>query len=251
MAAGDGGSRASQRPAGEARLWRQARAGDRTARETLVARHLGLVRHVAARFRASGLEPEELEQVGAIGLLKAVAGFEPERGLRFSTYAVPVITGEILRYLRDNGPVRIPRSARALARRAREVRDRLRQAAGREPSLGEVAAALGVPAQELLTALEAAERPVSLEAPVDASGDDPAALLDRLAAPGSAADTGLRRALLADLLGRLDPHERRVVILRYFDDLTQQEIADQLGVSQSHVSRLLSRALARLRAWAR
>jgi len=234
----------------EARLGRRARRGDAAAREALVARHLGLVRHVAARFRSTGIDPEDLEQVAALGLVKAVNGFDPDRGLRFSTYAVPVITGEILRFLRDDGPVHITRGARALARRARRVQEELRQSLGREPTLDEVAAAVGAPRDDVLLALEALDRPVSLEASLESHDGEAAPLLERLAAGGDTAEDGQRRALVADLLQRLDPVERRMVVLRFFDDLTQEEIAGRLGVSQSHVSRVLSRALRRLRAWA-
>lgn len=237
-------------PGDEAALWQRARRGDPAAREALVARHLGLIRHVTVRFRSTGLEPEDLEQVAAVGLVKAVNGFDPTRGLRFSTYAVPVITGEILRFLRDDGPVRISRGARALARRARRAREDLRQALGREPTLDEVAAAVEAPRDDVLLALEASGRPVSLESPLDSDDGDSASLLDRLAGGGDTAEDGERRALISQLLARLEPVEREAVIMRYFEDLTQQEIADRLGVSQSHVSRVLGRALQRLRAWA-
>lgn len=237
-------------PAAESDLWRRAQQGDPVAREALVARHLGLVRHVAARFRSTGLDPEDLEQVGAVGLVKAVNGFDPTRGLRFSTYAVPVITGEILRFLRDDGPVRISRGARALARRARRARDELCQSLGREPTIDEVAAAVDAPRDEVVLALEASGRPLSLESPLEPEQGEAATLLDRLADPADAASAGERRALISELLEQLEPAERRAVVMRYFDDLTQQEIADRLGVSQSHVSRVLGRALQRLRRWA-
>ncbi|HEX6989443.1 MAG TPA: sigma-70 family RNA polymerase sigma factor [Bacillota bacterium] len=237
-------------PATEAALWARARRGDAGAREALVARHLGLARHVAARFRSTGLDPEDLEQVAAVGLVKAVNGFDPGRGLRFSTYAVPVITGEIVRFLRDDGPVKISRGARALARRARRVREGLRQALGREPTLDEVAAALEAAPGDVLLALEASTRPISLESPAEPHDGDAPSLLERLAGEVDVAGAGERRVLVRQLLGRLSPTERRAVIMRYFDDLTQQEIAARLGVSQSHVSRVLSRALERLRAWA-
>ncbi|HEY8449268.1 MAG TPA: SigB/SigF/SigG family RNA polymerase sigma factor [Bacillota bacterium] len=233
-----------------AELWRRARAGDAQAREELIRRNLPLVHHVAGRFRSTGIEYEELVQIGSIGLVKAVDGFDPTRGVRFSTYAVPVITGEILRFLRDEGSVHISRSARELARRAHAAQERLAQMLGRQPALHELADELGVSPEQLLPALEASRRPLSLYETLANDDDDPLLLLDRLVTESDIADASTRRALLEDLLARLEPRERRIVVLRYFADLTQQEIAERVGLSQGQVSRLLQRALAAMRAWA-
>lgn len=233
----------------ENELWQRLTSGDRTARDLLVQKHLGLVRHVARRFAGDRFDLEDLLQVGAVGLIKAVDHFDPNRGLRFSTYAVPLITGEILRYMRDHGSqVKVPRSWQGLARRAQQRREQLHQKYGREPTLSELAADLQVGSAELLSALEAYEPLLSLDRSVDPTGDDPVAMLDKIVAVDDVADLGLRRALLHELLTRLTAKERQVVILRYFEDLTQQEIAHKLGASQSYVSRLLNRALRRMRA---
>lgn len=229
-------------------LWQRLRAGDASARDELVRRHLPLVRHLASRFAAPGLELEDLVQAGCVGLLKAIDRFDPSRGLQFSTYAVPVILGEIRRHLRDEaGAVRVSRRGQELARAARRVRARLAQELGREPTVREVAAAVGADAADVVAALEATRPPVSVFAPAG-EGEDAPELVDLLAAGDE--EAGYRRALVSELLQRLDPRLRRILVLRYFGDLTQGEIARDVGVSQGQVSRLERQALERLRALA-
>lgn len=223
-----------------AALLARARAGDGEARAAAVAANLGLVRHLARRFPCPGLE-EDLFQVGCLGLVKAVDRFDPWSGNRFSTYGVPVILGEIRAFLRGDGPVGLGRAARGLARRARRAEGELRVCLGRDPTLREVAAAVGADAADLAAVLEAAAAPVSLQGP--AGGGDAQPLEESLRS-GDLWEEGLA---LRHALARLPDAERRVLALRYFLDRTQQEVADQLGVSQSHVSRLERRALARLR----
>lgn len=234
----------------EQALWRRCRAGDASAREQLIRRHLRLVYHVAGRFRSTEVEFEELVQIGSIGLVKAVDGFDPDRGLQFSTYAVPAITGEILRYLRDEGAVKVSRSGRELARRSFAVREQLAQRLGRQPTVHEISEELGIPAEQLLPLMEASRRPISIYETLKDDGGDPLLLIDRLIAGGDIADATTHRALLEDLLSRLEPRERRIVIMRYFGDMTQEEIAQQIGLSQGQVSRLLQKALASMREWA-
>src|SRR5579875_3612264 len=150
----------------------RACAGDAGAREALLQANLGLVGHVARRFRSSGLDMNDLHQIGCMGLLKAIDRFAPERGYAFATYACPLILGEIQRFLRDHGPVAMPREGRALARRALQLAEREAAATGREPTAAELAARLGVDAADLAAAMEAARTPASLDAP--ATGDLPA-----------------------------------------------------------------------------
>jgi RNA polymerase sporulation-specific sigma factor len=225
-----------------ATLHARARAGDAGAREALLQANLGLVSHVARRFLGSGLEPEDLHQIGCIGLLKAIDRFEPQRGLRFSTYACPLILGEIQRFLRDHGPVAMPRQGRALARQALRLAEREAAATGREPPVGELAARLGCDPADLAAAMEAVRRPASLDAP--AGGELPPLGLRLPAGDGEAA---WDRLLLHDLLRRLPARERKVIVLRYLLDRTQAEVAAEIGVSQVHVSRIERAALRRLR----
>ncbi len=229
-------------PEARAELHVRARAGDAGAREALLAANLGLVGHVVRRFRSSGADLEDLRQIGSIGLLKAIDRFEPERGFAFATYACPLILGEIQRYLRDEGPVGMPREGRALARRALALAEREAAATGREPPAGELAARLGVEPADLAAAMEAARQPASLDA--RQAGEMPP-LGARLAAGDAAGEWD--RVVLRDLLRHLPPRERKVIVLRYLCDRTQAEVAAEIGVSQVHVSRLERRALRMMR----
>ncbi len=223
-------------------LHRRARAGDAGAREALLEANLGLVGHVIRRFRATGADMEDLRQIGCIGLLKAIDRFEPERGFAFATYACPLILGEIQRYLRDEGPVGMPRAGRSLARRALAMAEREAAATGHEPAAAELASRLGVDPADLAAAMEAARQPASLDAP--AGGDLPP-LGARLASGAPAGEWD--RLVLRDLLRHLPPRERRVIVLRYLCDQTQAEVAAAIGVSQVHVSRIERRALRMMR----
>ncbi len=219
-------------------------AGDREARERIVAANLNLVRHVVRRYRAMGHDAEELFQVGCVGLIKAVDRFDTGRGTRFSTYAVPLILGEIQRHLRDSAPAGLGRGAYRLARSARAKEEALTRELQRIPTAAEVAGALGISVADLSAALEAAHRPVSLdEQPVDASGERPG-LYERL---GAGTGQEWDRALLRTLVERLPDRERQVVILRYFRDRSQSEVGVLLGLSQPQISRMEKRALQRLR----
>lgn len=248
MAAAEPGRTLEPEAEQERALWRKAQAGDQAARERLVERHLPLVYHLANRFRASGIEYDELVQIGSVGLLKAVDGFDPDRGLRFSTYAVPVITGELLRFLRDDATVRVPRRRRSLAKQVEDTRARLQQQLGREPTLQELSDELGRSYDEILSALEATQRTLSLHENTGNDDEDPIRLLDRVASGDDPADIGISRAFVEEMLSQLEPRLRRILLLRYFQDLTQAEIAERLNLSQGQVSRLLQQALRALRA---
>lgn len=241
-----GGSGRGLPPAELRRLSQAAARGDRAARERIVAANLNLVRHVIRRYRAMGQDSEELFQVGCVGLLKAVDRFDPTRGTRFSTYAVPLILGEIQRHLRDSAPAGLGRGAHRLARAARATEEALTKRLERVPTAAEVAAELGVSVAELGAAIEAAHRPVSLDAPAaDAGEGEGRGLYARLAS--STGGQEWDRALLRTLVGQLPPRERQVVMLRYFRDRSQSEVGTLLGLSQPQISRLEKRALERLR----
>jgi RNA polymerase sporulation-specific sigma factor len=234
---------AAGRPTPDRLLWARARAGDAAAREALITRNLNLVRHVVRRYAGMGTDLEDLFQVGCVGLIKAVDRFEPERGHRFSTYAVPVILGEIQRYLRDAAPAGAGRGALRLAQAARRAEERL-LALGRVPTVQDVAAALGVSPGELALALEAARRPASLDAADPREGGD-RPLLERIGGdPRDEED----RVALRRLLATLPPRERQVLLLRYYLDRSQAEVGRALGLSQPQISRLEQRALRALRA---
>lgn len=205
----------------------KAQAGDREARELLVRHNLLLVRTVAARF--VGEAPEDLFQVGCIGLLKAMDNFDLSRDTAFSTYAVPRILGEIRMYLRDNKPVKVSREMVRVSGLIKNCRRALEQELGREPSISEVAAQLNLGPEEV-AATESA-----LAAPVDLSEVDSAETMDET------------RIALKEMIGRLAPRERQVIALRFFQDLSQQQVAARLGISQGQVSRIEREVLSKLR----
>lgn len=216
---------------------------DPKTREELICSNLPLVRHVVHRFFPSATEKEDLYQIGCIGLIKAVDRFDPSYGVEFSTYAVPMIIGEIRIYLRDNNPVKIGRGRKDLLRRARQVERELAQALERTPTLGEVAGALGVDRADLAALMEAGEAPLSLQGPVcqDSEG---VALEESLPALDWSLDEG---AEVRAALKRLSPQARAVLEMRFFGDLTQADIGRRLGLTQVQVCRIEKRALIQLR----
>ncbi|MGI8491319.1 MAG: SigB/SigF/SigG family RNA polymerase sigma factor [Acidimicrobiales bacterium] len=223
---------------------------DTDLRDELVEAHLGLAEYLARRFANRGEPLDDLVQVASLGLLKAVGRFDPDRGVEFSTYATHTIVGELKRHFRDKGwAVRAPRRMQELYLRLGKVIGTLGHELGRSPTIAELAAEVGVSEEEVLEALEAGQayRFASLDAP--AAGDtDGETLGDRLGTEDVGFADAERRAVLAPLLSQLPERERLIVRLRFFDGLTQSEIAAQLGISQMHVSRLLARTVAQLRA---
>lgn len=224
----------------------RAQRGDREARNRLVEANLKLVRSITGRFAASGRDPEDLFQLGCIGLLKAVDRFDLQYDVRFSTYAVPVILGEIRRHLRDDGPLRVSRSLKALAQQVYRVQDDLAKEFGREPTMAELAACLGVPVEEIVAALEGSRPPASIQGPIHEGDGDPIFLGDQLT-EGDVEPAWVDRVALREGIKRLPEREREVLLLRYFRDKTQVEVARLLGISQVQVSRIERRALAQVR----
>jgi len=199
-----------------------------------------LVRSLVKRYRGEYAEEDDLFQVGCIGLLKALRGFDPGRGTAFATYAVPVIAGEIKMYLRGQGSVKYSRAVKQQAGRVKRVREELEQRLGRQASLTELSAACGLEREELLMALEASRMPVSLD-------EEPPGR-DLAVGEPSAAEEVLDRLALHEALQHLSERERRIVLYRYFRRKTQQEVADILGLSQVHISRLEKKVLQKLKA---
>ncbi len=221
----------------------RAQEGDEGALDEMVRANLALVRSVCMRFSGRGGDMEELYQLGCLGLVKAIRNFNLDYGVRFSSYAVPMIMGEIRRFLRDDGSLSVGRRLKELAVRAMNEADQLRSLYQREPTLLELAESLGCDAAELAQAMESGRPVISLDAPL--GGEEGATLQDVLGAPQ--AEAGIDRMLLRDLLAQLPQQDRRLILLRYFRDQTQAETARMLGMTQVQVSRQESRILKRFR----
>jgi RNA polymerase sigma-B factor len=220
-----------------------------SARDELVTMHLPLVQFLARRFRDRGEPYEDLVQVGTIGLIKAVDRFDPERGVEFSTYATPTIVGEIKRHFRDKGwAIRVPRRLQELRISIAQATSELSQTSGRSPTIGELASHLGVSEDEIIEGLEGAQAysTSSIDAPL---GDDAEAplLADRLGGEDPGIESIEYRESLKPLLAALPSRERRILALRFFHGMTQSQIAEEVGISQMHVSRLLAKSLTTLR----
>ena len=226
-------------------LIRAAQAGDRSAAEQLVVENSGLIWSIARRYFGRGTEPDDLYQLGCVGFLKAVAGFDLSYGTQFSTYAVPKIAGEIRRFLRDDGQVKVSRSLKERAAQIHQARTRLTGTLGREPAVSELAAELGLTPEEIAMAETATGMAESIQRE---SGEEGFSLEDVLCTDGME-DRILESLSLRNALSHLTERERIVIDLRYFHGLTQQKIAGLLGVSQVQVSRIEKKALGQLRAF--
>jgi RNA polymerase sigma-B factor len=221
----------------------------RRAREDLVHLHLPLVHHCARRFRNRGEPFDDLVQVGTIGLLKSIDRFETERGVEFSTYATPTIIGEIKRYFRDKGwAIRVPRRLQELRMQITAATAELTQSLGRSPTARELAAAIGCSVEEIVEGLESshAYATLSLDATDEHQGGG-ASMLDAIGVDDDNLEHVEIRESLKPLLDDLEPREKRILLLRFFKNMTQSQIAEEIGISQMHVSRLLTRTLAQLR----
>lgn len=222
--------------------------GDSSARDELVELHLPLVEYLARRFRGRGEPLDDLVQVASLGLLKAIDRFDADRGVEFSTYATPTIVGELKRYFRDKGwAIRVPRQLQEVGLQLAETVPALAQELGRSPTLSEIGEALGLGQEEVLEAMNAAQAYSlkSLDAP--AAGDDTTLAVSRLGAEDEAFELFESWASVAPLLTKLPDREREILYLRFVANETQSKIAEKLGISQMHVSRLLAKTLAQLR----
>lgn len=233
-----------------ARLLKKARKGDRKAREKLVNCNYRLVFNIVKRFEGRGIELEDLFQIGVIGLLKAVDNFDPKYGVKFSTYAVPMILGEIKRFLRDDRPIKITRALKERGILVKKMYEKLVCELGREPTVKEIAEALNFSKEEVSMALEAAQLPISLFETIETDNSDEGdslRVLDCVKSDGEQEGTWLEKIALRDALANLPERERRIIWLRFFEDKTQAEVGAMLGLSQVQVSRLERQAVARLR----
>lgn len=228
-------------------LIQKSHEGDKEARARLVEENTGLVWCVVKRFYNRGVEMEDLFQIGTIGLLKAIDKFDLNYDVKFSTYAVPMITGEIKRFLRDDGMIKVSRSLKELSYKAYLCREKLQERFGREPSVTELAGELGVEPEELMAALDASSEVESLHKPIYQSDGQEVSLMDRLPWRAEPEEEILDHLLLKELLGGLEKEERQLIYLRYFADRTQAQAGKELGISQVQVSRLEKKILKSMR----
>lgn len=226
---------------------RIAQAGDKAAREQLVQENIGLVKSIVSRYTARGVDKEDLYQIGMVGLLKAIDYFDLKYDVRFSTYAVPMIAGEIRRFLRDDGTVKVSRSIkdnRVIVNRSKE---QLMEKLGREPTIKEIVEDAGLSMEDVLLAVNSAQEVTSLQQTIYDGDGSSIRLMDRLSARSGEGDASLDRMMLADSLSALEQKERELIVLRFYYDQTQSQIAKRMGVSQVQVSRLEKRILKKMR----
>ena len=228
-------------------LLRLSKAGDKKAREKLIEGNLRLVLSVIQRFDKRGESPDDLFQVGCIGLMKAIANFDPDKQVRFSTYGVPMIAGEVRRYLRDNSAIRVSRSIRDVAYRVLQCKEAMLLRLGREPTLDEIAKELTLSTEEVSQALDAVCAPVSLYDPVYAEGGDPLTVMDQVSDTKNTELNWMEHIALRDAFQNLGDREKQILSLRFYDGKTQIEVAHVLGISQAQVSRLEKGAIGAMR----
>ena len=227
-------------------LLKRVKQGDRQAREQLINGNLRLVLSVIQRFTNRGENLDDLFQVGCIGLIKSIDNFDITQNVRFSTYAVPMIIGEIRRYLRDNNPIRVSRSMRDVAYKAMQVKEKLMGDTQREPTIEELAKAMDMPKEEIVMALESVVEPVSLYEPVYSDGGDTIYVMDQIG-DKNLDDDWLDEITLKEAIKRLTDREKKILTLRFFEGHTQMEVAAEIGISQAQVSRLEKGALAKIK----
>ena len=224
-----------------------AQAGDEQAKQKLVEGNLKLVLSVIQRFMGRGENPDDLFQVGCIGLLKAIANFDTSKQVRFSTYGVPMIVGEIRRYLRDNSAIRVSRSMRDTAYKVLQAREKLMADSQREPTVEQIARYLDLPREEVVFAMDAIVDPVSLYEPIYEHGGDTICVMDQVKDTENTDDSWIRQISLKEAIRRLPERERNILALRFYEGKTQMEVSAEIGISQAQVSRLEKTALGVIR----
>lgn len=228
-------------------LMKESKSGNRKARKELIQGNLRLVLSVIQKFQGRGENLDDLFQVGCIGLIKALDNFDLTLNVRPSTYCVPMIIGEIRRYLRDNNSIRVSRSIRDTAYKALKMRDELMERNNREPGFKDLSDALNIPEEEIILALEAIQDPVSLFEPVYREGGDSIYIMDQIKDTNVNEDEWVRDLSIRNALNRLQERERNIVKSRYFEGKTQMEVAKEIGISQAQVSRLEKNALKQMK----
>lgn len=229
------------------RLMLEIKKGDKEARNEFITGNLRLVLSVVQRFNNRGENPDDLFQIGCIGLIKALDNFDMSHGVKFSTYAVPMIIGEIRRYLRDNNSIRVSRSLRDMAYKALQAKERLLKKNLREPSINEIAAEMEMPVEDVITALESIQEPVSLFDQVFHDNGDAVYVMDQVKDTKNTEERWTENIALADAMKRLGERERYILNKRFYEGKTQMEVAEEIGISQAQVSRLEKSALSTMR----
>lgn len=228
------------------RLLELSQQGDKEARERLVQGNLRLVLSVIQRFGGRGENPDDLFQVGCIGLIKAIDNFDLHQGVQFSTYGVPMIIGEVRRFLRDNNSIRVSRSMRDLAYRAMQCRERMTREQGKEPTVAQIAEEMGCRREDVVVALEAIVEPVSLYEPVFNDGGDTIYIMDQVKG-GSDSDDWLEEIAFRQAVTELESREKKILFMRFMEGKTQMAVAREIGISQAQVSRLEKGALKKIK----
>ena len=229
------------------RLIRRSKQGDEEARQMLIEGNLRLVLSVIQRFCGRGENPDDLFQVGCIGLLKAVENFDETKDVRFSTYGVPMIAGEIRRYLRDNSTIRVSRSIRDTAYKVLQCKETMIREMGREPTMEEISKRLEIPLENVVESMDAITAPVSLYEPVYSDGGDPLTVMDQVHDTKNTDERWTERIALKDAMKKLTDRERSILAMRFYDGKTQMEVASEIGISQAQVSRLEKNAISTMR----
>jgi len=228
-------------------LLKKAKRGDKEAKDKLVSLNLGLVWSIVKRFNNRGYELEDLFQIGSIGLLKAIEKFDFSYDVKFSTYAVPMIMGEIRRYIRDDAPIKVARSLKELAFKIQKTQEELTNTLDREPTINELSDKMGVPVEEVVMAMEASQSLVSLNDVMYQDDGSPIFLIDRIDENEYRQNMLFDKIALKEALSKLDKNERQIIILRYFKDMTQVEVARILNMTQVQVSRMERKILAKVK----
>ena len=228
-------------------LLRRSKNGDEAARQELIEGNLRLVLSVIQRFDKRGESPDDLFQVGCIGLIKAISNFDPDKQVKFSTYGVPMIAGEVRRYLRDNSAIRVSRSIRDVAYRVLQCKEAMTSTLGRDPTLDEIAKELQLPVEDVSQALDAVCAPVSLYDPVYSDGGDPLTVMDQVRDTKNTDEQWMEYITLRNALADLGSREKQILSLRFVGGKTQMEVANSLGISQAQVSRLEKSAIGAMR----
>ena len=226
-----------------------AREGDPDASEALVIENAGLIWSIARRYTGRGTELDDLYQIGCVGFLKAVEGFDLSFGTQFSTYAVPMIIGEIRRFLRDNNAIRVSRSLKDTAYKAIYAKEAMIKQQLREPSIEEVATEIGISVEDINYALDAIQSPVSLYEPIYTDGGDTLYVMDQISDKKNKEENWVERLSLSEAIKKLSPRESEIIHLRFFEGKTQMEVASYIGISQAQVSRLEKTALKSMRSY--
>ena len=227
------------------RLIEAAQKGDIAAKETLVVRNTALVKSIVKKFLNRGVEFEDMMQIGSLGLIKAVKGYDAKFNVRFSTYAVPMIAGEIKRFLRDDGIIKVSRSLREKSFEIYNAKEALKNELKREPTIDEISQKLGMAPEDIVFAMEAVRNPVSIFEPAFEDEGSKTLLIDTMSE--NTDNDMIDTILLKELIQKLDPKERQLIMLRFYSDKTQMEIAELLGVSQVQVSRLITKTIQKLK----